>query len=322
VVAFESLLPMKAVTGTLPADETGWAFEIKWDGVRVLSSIGPKGVRLRSSRGNDISARYPELRRLTDALDDHRVILDGEVVAFDENGRPSFGLLQTRMHLASAKEVAKRAETVPITYVVFDLIELDGNELMPLPYTERRRLLTDLLPDDGCWTVPSAQEAGNGTALMSAVRERGLEGVMAKRIDSPYLAGKRSSSWVKAKARLRQEFVIGGWQAGEGNRTGQLGSLLVGVYDGDTFRYCGKVGTGFSMRELTRLGGFLEPLAIEESPFDPPPPRPIARLAHYVRPELVAEVEFGEWTGEGILRHPSYLGLRDDKNPTDVVREG
>jgi len=313
---------MKAVTGTLPADETGWAFEIKWDGVRVLSSIGPKGVRLRSSRGNDISARYPELRRLTDALDNHRVILDGEVVAFDENGRPSFGLLQTRMHLASAKEVAKRAETVPITYVVFDLIELDGNELMPLPYTERRRLLTDLLPDDGCWTVPSAQEAGNGRALMNAVRERGLEGVMAKRIDSPYLAGKRSSSWVKAKARLRQEFVIGGWQAGEGNRTGQLGSLLVGVYDGDTFRYCGKVGTGFSLRELTRLGGFLEPLAIEESPFDPPPPRPIARLAHYVRPELVAEVEFGEWTGEGILRHPSYLGLRDDKNPTDVVREG
>jgi len=313
---------MKAVTGTLPADETGWAFEIKWDGVRVLSSIGPNGVRLRSSRGNDISARYPELRRLTDALDNHRVILDGEVVAFDENGRPSFGLLQTRMHLASAKEVAKRAETVPITYVVFDLIELDGNELMPLPYTERRRLLTDLLPDDGCWTVPSAQEAGNGRALMNAVRERGLEGVMAKRIDSPYLAGKRSSSWVKAKARLRQEFVIGGWQAGEGNRTGQLGSLLVGVYDGDTFRYCGKVGTGFSMRELTRLGGFLAPLAIEESPFDPPPPRPIARLAHYVRPELVAEVEFGEWTGEGILRHPSYLGLRDDKNPTDVVREG
>jgi len=322
VVAFETLLPMKAVTGSLPTDETGWAFEIKWDGVRVLSSIGPKGVRLRSSRGNDITARYPELRRLAEALDGHRVILDGEVVAFDEHGRPSFGLLQSRMHLASATEVAKRAETVPITYVVFDLIELDGNELMPLPYTERRRLLTDLLPDDGCWTVPSAQQAGNGAALMEAVRERGLEGVMAKRIDSPYLAGKRSSSWVKAKARLRQEFVIGGWQAGEGNRTGQLGSLLVGVYDGDAFRYCGKVGTGFAMRELTRLGGMLEPLAIEESPFDPPPPRPIARLAHYVRPALVAEVEFGEWTGEGILRHPSYLGLRDDKNPRDVVREG
>ena len=322
MVAFGSLLPMKAVTGTLPADETGWAFEIKWDGVRVLSSIGPNGVRLRSSRGNDITGRYPELRRLTEALDGHSVILDGEVVAFDEHGRPSFGLLQTRMHLGSATEVAKRAETVPITYVIFDLIELDEHEVMPLPYTERRRLLTELVPDEGCWTVPAAQEAGNGASLMSAVRERGLEGVMAKRIDSPYLAGKRSSSWVKAKARLRQEFVIGGWQAGEGNRTGQLGSLLVGVYDGDTFRYCGKVGTGFSMQELTRLAGLLAPLATDASPFDPPPPRPLQRLAHYVRPELVAEVEFGEWTGEGILRHPSYLGLRDDKTPTDVVREG
>ena len=322
MVAFESLLPMKAVTGSLPADETGWAFEIKWDGVRVLSSIGPKGVRLRSSRGNDITGRYPELRRLAEALDGHRVILDGEVVAFDEQGRPSFGLLQTRMHVASATEVAKRAETVPITYVVFDLVELDGNEVMPLPYSERRRILKELLPDDGCWTVPAEQGAGNGEALMNAVRERGLEGVMAKRIDSPYLAGKRSSSWVKAKARLRQEFVIGGWQAGEGNRAGQLGSLLVGVYEGDTLRYCGKVGTGFSMRELTRLAGLLTPLAIEESPFDPSPPRPIARLAHYVRPELVAEVEFGEWTSEGILRHPAYLGLRDDKTPTDVVREG
>lgn len=313
---------MKAVTGTLPVDETGWAFEIKWDGVRVLSSIGPKGVRLRSSRGNDISGRYPELRRMVEALDGHTVVLDGEVVAFDEHGRPSFGLLQTRMHVASAAEVAKRAETVPITYVVFDLIELDGNEVMPLPYTERRRILKELVPDDGCWTVPAEQAAGNGAALMNAVRERGLEGVMAKRVDSPYLAGKRSSSWVKAKARLRQEFVIGGWQAGEGNRSGQLGSLLVGVYEGATFRYCGKVGTGFSMRELTRLGSVLEPLAVDESPFDPPPPRPIARLAHYVRPELVAEVEFGEWTAEGILRHPSYLGTRDDKNPTDVVREG
>jgi len=322
VVAFESLLPMKAVTGTLPADEAGWAFEIKWDGVRVLSSIQQKGVRLRSSRGNDITGRYPELRGLADALEGHRTVLDGEVVAFDETGRPSFGRLQTRMHVASAAEVARRAETVPITYVVFDLLELDGQEVMPLPYTERRRLLAELVPDDGCWTVPAYRDAGDGLALLDAVRQQGLEGVMAKRVDSPYLAGKRSSSWVKAKARLRQEFVVGGWQPGEKGRLGQLGSLLVGVYDKGTLRYCGKVGTGFTMRELDRLAGVLAPLAIDESPFDPPPPRPIARLARYVRPQLVAEVEFGEWTGEGILRHPAYLGLRDDKNPTDVVREG
>ena len=322
MVAFETLLPMKATTGALPVDETGWAFEIKWDGVRVLSSIGSKGVRLRSSRGNDITGRYPELGALRDALDGHRVILDGEVVAFDDEGRPSFGRLQTRMHVASAAEVARRAETVPITYAVFDLLELDGHEVMPLPYRERRRLLSDLVPDDGCWTVPAARGPGDGVALLEAARERGLEGVMAKRVDSPYLPGKRSSSWIKAKARLRQEFVVGGWQAGEKGREGRIGSLLVGVYDGSTLRYCGKVGTGFTMRELTRLASMLEPLRVDASPFDPSPPRPIARLAHYVRPELVAEVEFGEWTSEGILRHPSYLGLRDDKIPTDVVREG
>ena len=322
MVAFGSLLPMKAVTGSLPQDESGWAFEIKWDGVRVLTCIRRHDVRMRSSRGNDITGRYPELHALAEALEGHDAILDGEVVAFDDEGRPSFGRLQTRMHVAGAAEVARRAETVPITYVVFDLLELDGNEVMPLPYTERRRLLIELLPDDGCWTVPAHREAGEGAALLHAVRERGLEGVMAKRVESPYLPGRRSSSWIKAKARLRQEIVIGGWQPGEKGRAGQLGSLLVGVYEGDRLRYCGKVGTGFTMRELDRLAAILEPLAIDESPFDPPPPRLIARVAHYVRPDLVAEVEFGEWTGEGILRHPSYIGLRDDKNPRDVVREG
>jgi bifunctional non-homologous end joining protein LigD len=321
VIDLDSLLPMKAVTGPLPIAESGWAFEIKWDGVRVLSAIEHGAVRLRSSRGNDITGRYPELQSLADALAGHAVVLDGEVVAFDEEGRPSFGRLQHRMHVASAAEVRKRAETVPITYVVFDLLLLDGNEVMPLPYIERRRLLTELVPDDGCWTVPAHRE-GEGQALLDAVKARGLEGIVAKKIDSPYLLGKRSSSWIKVKARLRQEFVIGGWQPGEGGREGQLGSLLIGVYEDGRLRYCGKVGTGFSMRELTRLGELLAPLAIDESPFDPPPPRLIARSARYVRPELVAEVEFGEWTDEGILRHPSYLGLRDDKNPTDVVREG
>jgi bifunctional non-homologous end joining protein LigD len=158
--------------------------------------------------------------------------------------------------------------------------------------------------------------------LLAAVAERGLEGIVAKKVDSPYLPGKRSTSWVKVKARLRQEFIIGGWQPGERGREGQLGSLLVGVYEDGRLRYSGKVGTGFTMRELTRLGDLLAPLHTDTSPFDTPVPRPIERIARWVRPELVAEVEFGEWTEEGILRHPSYMGLRDDKNPTDVVREG
>jgi bifunctional non-homologous end joining protein LigD len=320
-VRFEDLFPMKAVTGTLPANETGWAFEIKWDGVRVLSLIEDGRVRLRSSNGNDVTARYPELDALREALGAHTVVLDGEVVAMDDNGRPSFGRLQHRMHLANAAEVRRRAEAAPVTYVVFDLLHLDGNDVMPLPYLERRRLLTELLPNDGCWTVPAHRE-GDGTALLAAVSEQGLEGIMAKRVDSVYVPGKRSSAWVKIKARLRQEFVVGGWWPGEKGRAGRLGSLLVGVYEGDRLRYCGKVGTGFTDRELTRLGTLLAPLETEDQPFDPPPPRPVATRAHWVRPELVAEVEFGEWTDEGILRHPSYMGLRDDKSPTDVVREG
>lgn len=321
MIDIDSLRPMKAVTGTLPADETGWAFEIKWDGVRILSAIESGTVRLRSSNGNDVTSRYPELQALADALEHHAVVLDGEVVAFDEQGRPNFGRLQQRMHLANAAEVRRRAETVPITYVVFDLLHLDGNDVAPLPYLDRRRLLTELVPDDGCWTVPAHRES-DGATLLEAVKERGLEGIISKRCDSQYLAGKRSSSWIKVKVRLRQEFVIGGWQPGEGGRAGQLGSVLVGVYEGSTLRYCGKVGTGFTMRELQRLGDVLAPLATDAPPFDPPPPAPIARIARWVRPELVAEVEFGEWTSERILRHPSYLGLRDDKQPTDVVREG
>jgi bifunctional non-homologous end joining protein LigD len=185
--------------------------------------------------------------------------------------------------------------------------------------------------------VPQHRPSGEGQSLLQAAKEQGLEGVMAKRVDSPYLPGKRSPAWRKVKARLRQEFVVGGWQPGEGNREGYLGSLLVGVYDARMLRYCGKVGTGFKSRDLDRLDKLLaereidqppfDPppprlVSLDQPPFDPPPPRLVSRVAHWVRPDLVAEVEFGEWTEDGILRHPSYLGLRDDKPATDVVREG
>jgi bifunctional non-homologous end joining protein LigD len=313
---------MKAVTGTLPVDEDGWAFEIKWDGMRILTVIRPGKLTLMSSNGIDATSRYPELGALADALAGHTVVLDGEVVAFDDKGRPSFGKLQQRMHVGSAAEVRRRAEEVPISYVLFDLLHLDGHDVTPLPYTERKRLLTELVPDEGCWTVPPQRSAGEGQSLLDAAKEQGLEGVMAKRVDSPYVPGKRSPAWRKVKARLRQEFVIGGWQPGEGNREGYLGSLLVGVYQNGALQYCGKVGTGFKTRELEHLGALLAAREIVASPFDQEPPRIVARVAHWVRPELVAEVEFGEWTDEGILRHPSYLGLRDDKAPTDVVREG
>ena len=316
------LLPMKAVAGTLPPDDDdSWAYEIKWDGMRILAFVDERGrVELRSSNDKDATVRFPELQGLAQDLDGHAAVFDGEVVAFDDQNRPSFGRLQQRMHLTRATEIADVAARVPIAYVVFDLLRLDGRDVFPLPYLDRRRLLVDLLPTAGCWQVP-AHQIGDGSVLLDAARSTGLEGVMAKRVDSVYLPGKRSPAWRKVKARARQEFVVGGWQPGERGRAGQIGSLLIGVYEDDRLAYSGRVGTGFTMRELERVGHLLAPLATTESPFDPPPPRLIARTAQWVRPALVAEVEFGEWTEEGVLRHPAYLGLRDDKDPKDVVRE-
>ncbi|MEY2436393.1 MAG: bifunctional non-ous end joining protein LigD, partial [Acidimicrobiaceae bacterium] len=318
-VAIDAVLPMKAVSGELPADDEGWAYEIKWDGMRVLAVVEGDSVRLRSSNGKDATGSYPELAALADSLDGHTVLLDGEVVAFDDEGRPSFGRLQQRMHV-TGPEVARRVAETPILYVVFDLLHFDGNDTMPLPYLDRRFLLSEVVEPGDHWQVPGHQ-IGDGASLLQATKDRGLEGVMAKRVDSVYLPGKRSPAWRKVKARRRQEMVIGGWQPGEGRREGVIGSVLVGHYEDGRLRFAGKVGTGFSDRELQRLTDLFASLATDECPFDPPPPRLIARTAHWLRPELVAEVEFAEWTGDGSLRHPAYLGLRDDKDPTTVVRE-
>src|SRR5215831_9848504 len=163
---------MKAVTGTLPADDGGWAFEVKWDGVRILAAVDRDGTKLRSSNGIDVTGRYPEMQALVETVGDASVIIDGEVVAFDDEGRPSFGRLQHRMHVGGAAEVQRRIETVPVTYVVFDILEFDGNELITLPYTDRRRVLTEFLEDDGCWTVPG-HRVGDAESLLRAVTEQG-----------------------------------------------------------------------------------------------------------------------------------------------------
>jgi len=315
---------MKAVSATdLPADDSGWAYEIKWDGMRLLAFVGIDGagvVRLRTTNGIDATPRFPEFERLADAVGGRAAVLDGEAVAFDDAGRPSFGRLQHRMHVVGAAEVRRRAEEVPVCFLVFDLLWLDGHDVTSLPYTERRRLLAELFSP-----VPGVQmpehRIGDGAALLGAAAERGLEGVMAKRLDSRYEPGRRSPAWRKVKVRRRQEFVVGGWQPGEKGRAGRIGSLLLGYYEDGHLRFAGKVGTGFTQRELAWLDGILAPLARATSPFDPSPPRIVDRVARYVEPVLVAEIEFGEWTLDGILRHPSYLGLRDDKAATDVVRE-
>ncbi len=319
---------MKGVTAALPADDDpGWAYEVKWDGMRVVCDVGgrvPGAVSGHSANGLDLAGRFPELDGLVGHLGGHRAVLDGEVVAFDERHRPDFGRLQPRMHAVGPAKVAEARAHTPVTYVVFDLLELDGTPTVDLPYVDRRRLLTDLVEPAPGWTIPTHQ-VGHGHDLFDAVAAQGLEGVMAKRLDSPYRPGARSQAWRKVKVRRRQEVVIGGWAEGSGGRSGTIGALLVGVHDPDApgrpLRFAGKVGTGFTDRTLADLLARLGPLARERSPFDPRPPALVARTAHWVEPVLVAEVEFAHWTGDARLRHPTYLGLRIDKDPAAVVRE-
>jgi bifunctional non-homologous end joining protein LigD len=309
--------PMLARLSTLPAEESNWAFEVKWDGVRALAHSQPGRIHFTSRTGHDVTVAYPELRALNPALGSHSAILDGEVVAFDAGGRPSFEALQPRMHLRSAAAVRRRAQATPVTYVIFDLLWLDGHSLTTLPYAERRARLATLKLDGERWCAPDFH-AGEGAGLLAATREQGLEGVVAKRLDSPYTPGRRSDNWLKIKHSLQQELVIGGWTEGKGARSQRIGALHVGVYDQHELRYAGRVGTGFDEAELERLAAMLQPLARADSPFagrQPP------RGAHFVEPQLVCEVEFNEWTKGGLLRQPSYKGLRDDKLATEVVRE-
>ncbi|CAN5807676.1 hypothetical protein BH23ACT2_BH23ACT2_11210 [soil metagenome] len=314
--------PMRAVSATVPTDG-GWAFEVKWDGMRVLAQIAD-GLRLASGRGVDVTDRFPELAGLGAHLAGHQVVLDGEVVVLDESGRADFGRLQPRMQAQSRARVDRLRTEVPVALVVFDLLHLDGRDTIDLPYEDRRRLMADLVEPGPTWSVP-AHQVGDGEALYRAAADQGLEGIMAKRLDSTYRPAKRSPAWRKCKVRRRQEVVIGGWSTGQGSRSSSLGSLLVGVHDAGApdrpLRFAGGVGTGFTGGVLADLGGRLAPLVTERCPFVPRPPRAVWRTASWVEPVLVAEVAFAEWTTDQRLRHPSFLGLRIDKDPAAVVRE-
>jgi bifunctional non-homologous end joining protein LigD len=311
----DRLEPMLARTGPLPPDDDGaWAYEIKWDGVRAIAFIQGGRLRLQARSGRDVTARYPELRPLAEALGAREVILDGEVVAFDGT-RPSFQKLQSRMHLTSEHAVRRLARDDPVHYIAFDLLYLDGRSLLDLRYDERRALLAELELSGPTWQAP-AHHVGDGAALLELTRAQHLEGVIAKRLDCPYTPGKRTSAWVKVKNIGSTDVVIGGWLPGEGGRSGRLGALVIGIPDEDgVLRYAGRIGTGFTEAELIRLGGILDSLASTESPFvgrQPP------KLTRFVEPSLVARVEFTERTNAGTLRQPSYKGLRDDVAPEDV----
>jgi bifunctional non-homologous end joining protein LigD len=314
----DRIQPMLARSGDLPRDEEAYGFEVKWDGIRTVLFCDHGHLHLQGRNFSDFTPRYPEVRELARELGARRLVLDGEVVAFDDEGRPSFERLQARMHLASDSAVKRRMRDTPVTYVIFDLLYLEGRSTMPLPYEDRRQLLDALELEGPAWRTP-AYHPGEGSALLEATRELGIEGIVAKRLDCPYEPGRRTSGWIKVKNVCLQDVVVGGWTPGEGGRSSSLGALAVGVMEDGRLVYVGKVGTGFTERTLAMLGRELEPLRRPDSPFDGRQP---PKGTVFVEPRLVASVEFREWTKSGTLRAPSFKGLRPDKDPQDCVPEG
>ncbi len=313
--------PMLASPGTLPPEnqDEEWAYEFKWDGVRALARVEGGRLQLFSRKGNDITVTYPELRKLGEELGSTQVWLDGEIVAMD-NGRPSFPALQQRMHVQHDRQARSLANSVPVTYLIFDVIHLDGQSCVDLPYTERRRLLEGLELRGPHWNI-SPSYTVEGAAMVETAREQELEGVLAKRLTSRYFPGRRTPDWIKIKELLTIEVLIGGWRPGEGQRSGMIGSLMLGVPTDAGLRYVGQVGTGFSDKALAALGERLTPLERETSPFADELPADRRKGAHWVSPTLVGEVEFRNWTPDGRLRAPSWRGLRSDKEAADLEPE-
>jgi bifunctional non-homologous end joining protein LigD len=314
----ERVLPMLARPGHLPPAEQDWSFEIKWDGIRAIGYARPGRLRLESRNLREITDSYPEVRGLLRDLGMREAVFDGEIVAFDELGRPSFGQLQRRMNVTSPAAVRRLSASSPVVYAIFDLLYLDGRSLLELPYSERRRQLETLELEGAAWRVPAAHP-GDGARLFEATKAQGLEGIVAKRLDSVYEPGRRTGAWIKVKHTISQELVIGGWIPGAGRRSERIGALLMGYYADRRLRYAGRVGTGFTEATLDDLAKRLAPLRQEHIPFDPAPKLP--REAVFVEPRLVAEIAIREWTSDRIMRAPSFKGIRTDRDAEQVVLE-
>jgi bifunctional non-homologous end joining protein LigD len=299
--------------------EDDWAFEMKWDGIRAITTVADGAAHFVTRNGIDATVTYPELAELA-TLVRGEAILDGEIVALDKAGRPDFGLLQQRMKLTKKAAVEPAARRVPVQYLIFDILESDGKDVTAETYDDRRALLAHRVRASGHIQVPPAFEGDLASAFESS-RQLHLEGVMAKRRDSTYASGRRSRAWIKIKHHKTQEVIVAGWRPGNGRRENTVGSLLLGIPTASGLRYVGRVGTGFSDRDLDDLTTQLSRMTRKTSPLYDVPSAD-ARDAHWVKPTLVGEVEFAEWTSADRLRQPSWRGWRTDKSPGDVAREG
>ncbi len=312
---------MLATSGTLPsaAQDARWAYETKQDGQRVVVYLpGDGSAVLRARSGEEISAAYPELLPLGGALGATPAVLDGEVLALDEQGRGDFQLLQSRMGLAhSPGRAARRAAEVPVHLVLFDVMHLGRHPLLALPYSRRRTRLEALGLDGPHWSTPAAL-VGHGAQALQATREHGLEGLVCKRLDSVYEPGVRSRAWIKIRNLRSEDVVVGGWLPGKGRLTGLPGAVLLGQRSEGRLRYVGGVGTGWSETEREQLAALLRAAATDVCPFDPVPPAP---GAHWVVPRLVGEVRYSTRTRAGLLRQPSWSRLRPDLTPEESAAD-
>lgn len=313
---------MLAVAGDLPGNQDRWAFEYKWDGVRAICFWDGSQLRLHSRNQLDITRRYPELLALGQMLGERATVLDGEIVALDAAGRPSFERLQHRMHVENAGAVARLVREVPVWYLLFDVLYANGRSTIDLTYQRRREILEQLVRDGPAWQI-TPSNVGGGNEMLRAATENELEGLVAKRIDSRYEPGRRSPAWIKIKRTHGQEFVIGGWIPEQGTRGERVGSLLMGYYDSQPgaatkLHFVGRVGSGFNAAAQAKLVGLLRSRETPDNPFDARVPR---RETRFVRPELIAQVEYRRWPAGGMIQHAAFKGLRDDKLASQVVIE-
>lgn len=310
--------PMLAILGELPRNPNRWAFEYKWDGVRAITYFDGHKLRIDSRNLLDITHRYPELHALADALNGRRAILDGEIVALDDAGRPSFTRLQRRMHINDTRAIAHQVKATPIWYVLFDVLHLDGRSLMDRPYVERREILEELTVVGPHWQV-TPSHVNQGEQMLAAARQNQLEGLVAKRIDSTYEPGRRSPQWLKIKIIQRQEFVVGGWipEHGTSPSDKRIGAMLIGYHDCDgRLHFAGAVGSGLVGSDHAMLTRQFR--SRSNSPFAQKIPK---KGVIFIEPRPVIEVEYRRWPEGGMVQQAAYKGLRTDKDPSTIVKE-